>query len=204
MRSCSLRPAARWLALGALTAAFAATPAGVAEAKAKPKCSAKGSTTIARTVTVRVYEVGDLDHTVYGCLLSTGKRKALATYQSCGCSISDEPRPRIWLNRATVALNPYGCPPIGIEGECAGSVFSLDLRQRVRKYQDSVPKGYVSQLVLRTNGSFAYIADGGVRKADSAGAAELDAGPVEAGSLARAGGIVYWTKAGQPFSARLQ
>jgi hypothetical protein len=27
---------------------------------------------------------------------------------------------------------------------------------------------------------------------------------VEAGSLARAGSIVYWTKAGQPFSAQLK
>jgi hypothetical protein len=58
--------------------------------------------------------------------------------------------------------------------------------------------------VLKGNASFAYIAADTVRKADSAGVGELDPGPVEAGSLARAGSIVYWTKAGQPFSARLQ
>jgi hypothetical protein len=75
----------------------------------------------------------------------------------------------------------------------------------VRLHRDDVPQGFVAQLVLKPNGSFAYIANDTVRKADSAGVGQLDPGPnIEAGSLARAGSIVYWTKNGQPLSARLQ
>ena len=182
---------------------IAAVPTGVADAKTKP-CQQKGSRTIAASSKVRVYEVGDVDRTVYGCLRSTGKRKTVATYSSCDCSVSDEPTPRVWLNREVLAVNRYGCPPPGL-GDCGGTVASFDLRRRVRKYNEEVPKGIVAQLVLKPNGSFAYIADDTVRKADSAGVGQLDPGPmIENGSLARAGSIVYWTKAGQPFSARLQ
>ena len=187
-----------------IACAAAVVPAGVAEAKTKP-CQVKGSRTLAASSKVRVYEVGDIDRTVYGCLRSTGKRKAVATYSSCDCSVSDEPTPRTWLNSEALAVNRYGCPPPGVEGDCAGTVASFDLRKRVKKYGEEVPKGFVAQLVLKANGSFAYIADGTVRKADSAGVGQLDPGPmIEEGSLARAGSIVYWTKAGQPFSARLQ
>lgn len=180
-----------------------ALPAGVAEAKTK-SCQRKGSHTLASSSKVRVYEVGDVDRTVFGCLRSTNKRKTVATYTSCDCSVGDEPTPRIWLNREAVAVNRYGCPPPGLEGDCGGTVASFDLRKRVKRYAEEVPKGFVAQLVLKPNASFAYIAADTVRKADSAGTGELDAGPVEAGSLARAGSIVYWTKAGQAFSARLQ
>ena len=186
-----------------LAGAAAVVPTGVAQAATKP-CQRKGSRTIASSSKVRVYEVGDTDRTVFGCLRSTGKRKAVATYTSCDCSVGDEPPPRIWLSREALAVNSYSCPPPGL-GDCVGDVASFDLRQRVRKYQETVPKGFVSQLVLKPNGSFAYIADDTVRKADSAGVGQLDPGPmIEAGSLALAGSIVYWTKAGQPFSARLQ
>jgi hypothetical protein len=179
-------------------------PAGVAEAKTKP-CQRKASRTLASSSKVRVYEVGDTDRTVVGCLRSTGKRKAVATYTSCDCSVSDEPTPKLWLNREALAVNRYGCPPPGLEGDCAGTVASFDLRQRVKRYGEDVPKGIVAQLVLKPNGSFGYIADDTVRKADGAGVGQLDPGPmIEAGSLARAGSIVYWTKAGEPFSARLQ
>jgi hypothetical protein len=116
--------------------------------------------------------------------------------------VSDEPTPTILVNRESLAVNSYGCPPPGT-GDCAGSVASFDLRRRVRKYHETVPGGVVSQLVLKPNGSFAYIAANAVRKADSAGIGELDPGAVEAGSLARAGSIVYWTKDGAPYSARL-
>jgi len=180
-----------------------ALPTGVAEAKTKP-CQLKGSRTIAASSKVRVYEIGDIDRTVFGCLRATGKRKQVATYTSCDCSVGDEPTPRIWLNREALAVNRYGCPPPGLEGDCGGTVASFDLRKRVKRYGEEVPKGFVAQLVLKANGSFAYIAADTVRKADSAGVGELDAGPVEAGSLARAGSIVYWTRAGQAFSARLQ
>jgi hypothetical protein len=179
-----------------------ALPTGVADAKTKP-CQLKGSRTIAASSKVRVYEVGDVDRTVFGCLRSTGKRKAVASYSSCDCSVSDEPTPAVWLNREALAVDSYSCPPPGL-GDCVGDASSFDLRRRVKKHQDTVPQGIVSQLVLKSNGSFAYIAADTVRKADAAGVGELDPGQVEAGSLARAGSIVYWTKAGQPLSARLQ
>jgi hypothetical protein len=84
-------------------------------------------------------------------------------------------------------------------------VGSFDVRHRVQKYVEDVPGGVISELVLKANASFAYIAgDGTVRKADANGIGQLDPGPaIEQGSLARAGSIVYWTKAGQAFSARL-
>src|SRR3954451_16302211 len=157
-------------------------PAGVAEAATKP-CQRKGSRTLASSSKLRIYEVGDTDRTVVGCLRSTNKRKAVATYTSCDCSVSDEPTPKLWLNGEAVAVNRYGCPPPGLEGDCAGTVTSFDLRQRVKRHGEDVPKGFVAQLVLKPNGSFAYIADDTVRKADSAGTAQIDPGPgIENGS----------------------
>jgi hypothetical protein len=180
-----------------------AVPAAPAAAAAKSKrCDRKGSTTILRTAKVRVYEVGRLDRTVFGCLLRNGRRTAVAEYTSSDSSISDEPRPTIWVNRDSLAAHEFFCPPDA--SPCTGNVASYDLRRRARKYAETVPGGVISQLVLKSNGSFAYVAADTVRKADSAGIGELDPGPsIEKRSLARAGSIVYWTKLGQPFSARL-
>jgi hypothetical protein len=194
-----------------LAAAVAVAPAGIASAKQTPKpCVRNGSNTVARNARVRVYETKDADYassnhlTIYGCSLRNGKRIKVAGYVSSFTgSSADEPRPAIWLNSDAVAANNGFCPPDA--SPCTGRVGSFDVRHRVRKYLEDVPGGVVSELVLKSNGSFAYIAgDGTVRKADAAGIAQLDSGPgVEAGSLARAGSIVYWTKAGQPFSARI-
>jgi hypothetical protein len=107
------------------------------------------------------------------------------------------------VNAKAVAVNAFFCPPDA--SPCTGAVASYDLGKRVRKYHESAPGGVVSDLVLKPNGSFAYIAGDTVRKADSAGIGQLDPGPaIEKGSLARAGSTVYWTKVGQPFSAQLQ
>jgi hypothetical protein len=197
--------------LGAvLVAAVAAVPAGVASAKPRAKpCERKGSVTIARNGRVRVYETKDADFnssdhlTIYACSLRDGKRMKIAGYVNSGGSIADEPRPTIWLNREAVAANNGFCPPDS--SPCTGRVGSFDVRHHVKRYLEDVPGGVVSQLVLKPNGSFAYIAgDGTVRKADANGIGQLDPGPaIEKGSLALAGSIVYWTKAGAPFSARL-
>jgi hypothetical protein len=197
------RSAARRLTVAVLVAgAFAAAP-GAAHAKKQPSCASKGSTTILRTGKVRVFEVGKVNRTVYACLLRNGKKLEVAQYISCGCSSADEPQPVIWVAREAVAVNDSECPPQG-QG-CTGTVASFDVRDRARKYREDVPTGVISDLVLKPNASFAYIAADTVRKADSAGIGELDAGPdVREGSLARAGSTVYWTKAGQAFSAELQ
>jgi hypothetical protein len=183
--------------------AVAAVPAGASGAsKAKP-CQPKRSTTIARNSKVRVYEVGGFNRTVFGCTLRNGKRIAIGAYSSCECSIGDEPQPRVWVDDEAVAVNAYECPPDG--SPCTGNVAAYDLRHRVTKYRDSAPGGFVSDLVIKPNASFAYISGDTVRKADTAGTGQLDPGPaIETGSLARAGSIVYWTKAGAPFSAKLQ
>src|SRR3954447_5726608 len=179
----------------------AVVPTGVAEAKTKP-CQLKGSRTLLASSKVRVYEGGDLDRTVYGCLRSTGKRKAVASYSSCDCSVGDDPTPQVWVSREALAVNSYGCPPPGL-GDCVGSVSSFDLRKRVRKYHDTVPKGFVAQLVLMPNGSFAYIGGDTVRKADGAGAGELDPGPaIEDGSPPPAGPGVSSAEGGPPLFAR--
>jgi hypothetical protein len=184
--------------------AVAAVPAGAVEAKTAPKpCQPKGSTTIARNSKVRVYETGSMNRTVFGCRLAGGKRLAIGTYTSCDCSVADEPQPIVWLNGESVAVHKSFCPPDG--SPCTGTVASFDIRKRVRKYREDVPGGLISDLVLKSNGSFAYIANDTVRKADTAGIGQLDPGPaIEKGSLARAGSTVYWTKAGAPFSAQLK
>jgi hypothetical protein len=199
-------PHSRLTVVALLLASLAFTPAAAEGAKRKPKpCSRKGSTTVAASSKLRVYEVGGYERTVFGCLRSTNKRMIVARYSSCDCSTSDEPQPTIWMNRETVAANEYGCPPPGGGTECSGIVASFDVRRRVKRYAEVVPGGIVDNLVLKPNGSFAYIANDTVRKADSAGIGQLDAGPnVEEGSLARASSIVYWTKAGQAYSTRLQ
>jgi hypothetical protein len=194
------------LTLVALLAGALALAPAAEGAKKKPKpCSRKGSTTVAASSKLRVYEVGSYDRVVYSCLRSTNKRMVVARYSSCDCSTSDEPQPTIWLNRETVAANEYGCPPPGGGTECNGIVASFDARRRVKRYAEVVPGGIVDNLTLKPNGAFAYIAADTVRKADAAGVGQIDAGPgVEEGSLARAGSIVYWTKAGQAYSVRLQ
>jgi Ca2+-binding RTX toxin-like protein len=185
--------------------------ARASSANEKPvSCARKGSTTIVRNSLVRVYETKDRDWetsthlTIYGCSLKTGKRLVVSGYvDSQSFSDADEARPTIWLNKEAVAANHWFCPPDG--SPCTGRVRSFDVRQRKQRYIEDVPGGVISQLVLKSNGSLAYVAgDGTVRKADSNGVGQLDAGPgIEKGSLARAGSIVYWTKAGEPFSARI-
>ncbi len=65
--------------------------------------------------------------------------------------------------------------------------------------------GKLADLELRPNGSFAYITSAGqVRKVDKTGSVLLDPGPgVDPQSLAGSGSIVYWTRAGKPYSASL-
>jgi hypothetical protein len=72
------------------------------------------------------------------------------------------------------------------------------------------PASAVSDLVLRRNGSFAWIGSGGgateVHRLKVGDAADtvLDSGTdIQAGSLALGGGTLYWTRGGRPFSAPL-
>jgi hypothetical protein len=199
-----LRDHARGLTVALLVVgAVAAVPAGASGAKKPQPCQPKGSRTITSNSKVRVYEVGGFNRTVFACTLRNGKRIAIGAYGSCDCSIGDEPQPQVWLNTEAAAVNEFECPPDG--SPCTGNVASYDLRSRVRKYRESTPGGVVSDLVIKPNASFAYISGDTVRKADTAGTGQLDPGPaIETGSLARAGSIVYWTKAGAPFSAKLQ
>jgi hypothetical protein len=196
--------AARRLAVAVLLGGlFAAAPTGVAHAATKKPCVATGSETIVRNAKVRVYEVGKTNRRVFACLLRTSKRIKVAEYTSVGGGVGDEPQPKVWLTREAVAVNDHVCPPDA--SPCTGDVASFDVRRRAEKYTETAPGGIVSDLVLKSNGSFAYISGDTVRKADGAGIGQLDPGPaIEAGSLARAGSTVYWTKSGQPFSAKLQ
>ena len=95
----------RLTVVGLLVASLALAPAAAEGARKKPKpCTRKGSTTVAASSKLRVYEVGGYDRTVYGCLRARNRRMVVARYSSCDCSTSDEPQPPIWLNRETVAL----------------------------------------------------------------------------------------------------
>jgi hypothetical protein len=71
----------RLTVVGLLVASLALAPAAAEGAKKTPKpCARKGSTTVAASSKLRVYEVGSYDRTVYGCLRAKNRRMVVARY----------------------------------------------------------------------------------------------------------------------------
>jgi hypothetical protein len=180
-------------------------PAAAAEAKAKPKlkrCTARGDTTWNRTTAARVYEVGGDDHTLYGCMYDTGKRRLLTSWFNCDCSMGDDSPPTTWLTGRFVALRYVSCPPAGIPAvppTCAGSFKVIDIRTgKTTHAVDDAP----SDLVLKRNGSVAYVIGSRVVRVDVSGVKVVDEGPgIEPDSLAANGRLLYWTRGGVARSA---
>lgn len=175
---------------------IAVLPAAPADAKAKRKlapCTARGDVTLNRNTVARVYEVEDDDtHSVYGCMYDTRKRRLLASWFSCGCSTGDESGPTVWLSGRFVALTRLSCPPPGM-GDCTGSLRVVDLRTGKAIHAGPYP----SELLLKRNGSIAYVVGTKVIVYDAKGVRTVDDGPgIEADSLAANGRLLYWMRGG--------
>jgi hypothetical protein len=179
----------------------AALPAAPADAKAKrklPHCTAAGDTTWNRTTAARVYEVGSDDHRLYGCMYDTGKRRLLTTWFNCGCSMGDDAPPTTWLTGRFVAIAFQSCPPPAVGGACTGSLQVKDIRTGKTTHSG----GYPSDLVLRRDGSVAYVSGDQVIKKDLNGTKVVDQGPrIEPNSLAANASRLYWIRDGVPRSA---
>ena len=180
----------------ALTLLAAAPVAQAAPKRPKPCPGAKGS--VARTLQTSVYVRvrDDADYTMYGCHLRTRRRTAIDAWFSCGCSIADEYPPQLWLSGRFVAVNHNICSPIS-PSECFGTLSVFDLRSR-RRTQRVDSGGSIGGLVLKPNGSLAYVR-GSLVRIDSSGTTTLDPGPgIDESSLATDGRRLYWLRDGAP------
>lgn len=216
------------IGLGALSIGQAAPAQG-----ATAKCTARKSTTILQTPSVRIYAtpLGNTAARVYGCLYSQNRRRFLGVDGDC------DPGPaidQITSRGRYVALVQSFC---NIDSS-DDYVVVRDLRTGATKYRaiaatgtradDGEPSTLVSDLALSSNGSVAWIGlwdavsgnddphpndDRQVRKLDPAapeGGTLLDSGvsielrSLGLGSRTSAGyAWLYWTKGGAPFAAKL-
>ena len=129
-----------------------------------------------------------------------GRRTALAGWFSCDCSIGDDPEPQVWLAGRHVAVNQYSCSPIDPMSPCVGSLKVVDLRSgRVRYRADT---GSLGGLVIKRNGSVAYVLGQRLIRIDSTGSTVLDEGPgMDGDSLAANPTRLYWMRDGVPKTA---
>lgn len=174
-----------------------ALPAATAQAKPRPPRCAKPGSTVLLNSTTRVYVVhrADDNHYVSACLLGSRTHRRVADWFSCACSIGDSPEPQLWLAGRAVAVNRYSCSPIDPMTPCTGAVRSLSARTG-RTLRAAASGGYLTELVLKPNGSFAYGVFGQVRRVDSRGLTTVEAAGIQPGSMALAGSILYWSGEG--------
>ena len=198
--------------LAAVLVALAAVPANAdaATRKKRAPCSAKGSVTMLATERARIYRVGEDEFDVYGCLYRVNRRHLLTSYFDCDCSRADDQPPGLWLAGDYVAYNPWSCSPVDFS--CFGRVVSRRLTRISLPRFRIENTARVSDLVLRPNGSIAFIqgpardfGETRLRAFDSSGERWLDTGPgIEPESLGLSrGGRLYWKKGGAPFTALL-
>lgn len=187
-------------------------PGSAAGKTHRPTCFPSHTKTIATNAKIRVFQarkVVEHAHVTYGCLL---KRKRPVKFLLPDFPTGYGP---IALAAPFVAYGAYG--------DCAAafcnpnSVVLQDLRGRKgRPVQGSVSVASVGSLVLKPNGSLAFIAStfdpngtvlpglSVVKVEHGASPVVLDSGPgVDGGSLALAGSTLYWTDDGTPMSAQL-
>jgi hypothetical protein len=198
----------------ALAAALAALlfPGAAAAKTHRPTCFPPHTKTIATDAKVRVFQtrkVVEHAHVTYGCLL---ERKRPVKFLLLDFPTGFGP---IALAAPYVAYGDYS--------DCAASfcnpnaVVLQDLRGgKGQEVQGSVSVATVDGLVLKPNGSLAFIAStfdptgtilpglSVVKVEHGATPVVLDSSPgVDGGSLALAGSTLYWTDAGTPVSAPL-
>jgi hypothetical protein len=162
-------------------------------------CSAKRTRVVVASSRIRVLKRtgGGDEGSVYGCLLKTGEWVRLG--RDLGGS-------RVYPVRVTEALVAYGsycaCPAT------SPTVVVRDLRRHGLGLVDRQLESRPTDMVLAPDGAVAWIEGSTPRfpvwKSDGDGAAKVDDGDeVAPESLALSSRIVYWTRAGEPYSTRL-
>jgi hypothetical protein len=215
----------RFAALLVLISLLALPPAASARTAA---CSSSGSTAVYASKSARVFTKRAIVkpryrvRRYYGCAYRYNRKFRLATVGEPG--VFETAVTQIRLAGRFVAHASF------YEGPAGGTyavVRVRDLRSGVQtvNIQAGAPlqpgepdtsdqQARIRDLELRPNGSVAAITGTNdpatgvpiyrVIKRDPAGTAVLDSGPdIDPTSLALSGGILYWTKAGQPHSATL-
>jgi hypothetical protein len=200
------------LATAAVALAMPLMPDGAAARTHRPTCFPPHTKTIAADAKVRVFQTRKLSghaHVTYGCLL---KRKRPVKFFLPDFPTGYGP---IVLAAPFVAYGAYG--------DCAAAFCNPNsvVLQNLRggsgtPMQQQVSVANVDSLVLKPNGSLAFIAStfdqngailpglSVVKVEQGAKPVVLDSGAgVDAGSLALAGSTLYWTDAGAPMSAPL-
>jgi hypothetical protein len=94
---------------------------------------------------------------------------------SCGCSIAGEQPPDVRLTGRRVAVHDHGCSPIDAMS-CLGRLTVTDLRTRRVRHSTSTG-GSLGDILLKANGSVAYLSGGRITKADRSGTTVVDPGP---------------------------
>ena len=176
--------------------ALALPSAASAAPKKKPRAKPCPSAGIARSLQAVLYirSSGD-DYTIYGCYRKTRKRTAVGGWFSCECSIADETQPDTWLTGRQVAVHDHGCSPIEAMN-CFGRLTTIDLRSRKVRHRINTG-GSLGDLLLKANGSLAYLSGGALTKVDTTGSTVVDPGPgVDPGSIAANRGRLYWSNGG--------
>lgn len=165
--------------------AIAGAPAEASTAGKRRACRPKGSTTVLKTHSARVYERND---SVYGCLVSTGRSRVLDEDDGLYNSVSPvrlAGRFVAWGFNHTPECKA-DCPP-GTTG--TSYVGVMDLRSGRRRTADASP----ASLVVTRFGAVAWIdAARSVRAWDGGGRRVLDAGPVTSTRLRLVGSLVLW------------
>jgi hypothetical protein len=205
--------AMRKLALLAMTAVVAASLAGPAAAKQKPKCRTSDDV-IAQNRYVRVWEHrgADGEHgTLWACRRADGEKFALMrTYHNLFLGHEDLAE-LVRLNRRFVGFehvrDASGCE--GPPGFCVNNhLLSFDTQAGHRRLTIKIGESYAKALVVTRKGALAWAepAEEGtsIRAADAAGTRTLDTGRIDPRSLAVELTIVSWKRAGEEHFARLR
>lgn len=183
------------LAVGALAATGVELAGVPASAARRPECRQAGSTVVANSV-VRVYRVGPRDdYRVAACDLRRGRKRFLGEWNAITGGIA-----HVALAGRYVAYKSGSCGRDACNAVAAVTNVVTGGRRASAHRQD----GGISAIVVRANGSIAWIVAGRrgdfveVRKLEQERETLLDSDPmIDKESLALAGSRLYWLRGGQ-------
>ena len=191
--------------LGAFVAALLVVPAADARKNTRDACRPKHATTEFANRRFRVFSVPTRDGDAeYLCVWRTRKRFKLAEG-------SGEDATGDYLNgfQSAGKFFLYATAPLG-GSDSLGRIRLLNFR--TGRLRDPAFNAFPYATLLTSAGTVAYTTDparGAPRAVyalplDARAPQQLDAGEdIDPGSLARAGHTLYWTKAGQAYSAQM-
>lgn len=189
----------------AIAISMALAPGGTAEARPSD-CYRSGTTTLDAGKSVRVFYRGSIAaNRKYACFLKTGRVSPLGRWDADldAAGIAN----LVAVSGSFVAYHDLECD--GRDGDCAQSeVRVLNARTGALKRSPRAGRGAagIAGLVVRSNGHAAYLreyADGSRQLHLMTGSSDrvVETGPdIEPFSLAFAGRILYWMRAGAPQS----